>query len=118
MNIHRGDVLKARFPHAAGGKGKKRPVVVVQADAYNGRLRHAVVVQLTSNLAEKDDPACLLIDANTSEGQAAGLAQNSLVLGYMLSVMSESLLQEKIGRLSDEMMRKLDDCLKIALSLP
>ena len=26
MNLQRGDVLKARFPHAAGGRGKKRPV--------------------------------------------------------------------------------------------
>jgi hypothetical protein len=31
MKIQRGDVLKARFPHASGGRGKKRPVVVVQA---------------------------------------------------------------------------------------
>jgi len=35
MNLQRGDVLKARFPHASGGRGKKRPVVVVQANAYN-----------------------------------------------------------------------------------
>jgi mRNA interferase MazF len=115
MNIQRGDVCKARFPHASGGKGKKRPVVVVQADGYNARLRHAIVAQVTSNLAEKDDPACLLIDG--SEASAAGLVQDSLVLGYLLSTMSESLLQEKIGRLSDEAMRKLDECLKAALDI-
>jgi len=56
MNLQRGDVLKARFPHASGGRGKKRPVVVVQADAYNQRLRHAVVAQVTANLDEKTDP--------------------------------------------------------------
>jgi 2-methylisocitrate lyase-like PEP mutase family enzyme len=28
MKIQRGDVLKARFPHATGGRGKKRPVVL------------------------------------------------------------------------------------------
>src|ERR1700693_5863588 len=39
MNIQRGDVLKARFPQASGGRGKKRPLVVVQADVYNQRLR-------------------------------------------------------------------------------
>ncbi len=42
MNIQRGDVLKARFPHASGGRGKKRPVVVVQANQYNQRLHHAI----------------------------------------------------------------------------
>jgi hypothetical protein len=33
MNVQRGDVLKARFPHASGERGKKRPVVVVSASA-------------------------------------------------------------------------------------
>jgi len=61
MNLQCGDVLKARFPHASGGRGKKRPVVVVQADIYNQRLRHAVVAQVTTNLNEKDAPAYLLI---------------------------------------------------------
>lgn len=116
MNIQRGDVLKARFPHAAGGKGKKRPVVVVQANAYNGRLRHAVVAQLTSNMTEKDDPACVLIDR--SEIHAAGLTLESLVMGYMLATMSEHLLQEKIGHLSDALMQKIDDALRAALGIP
>jgi hypothetical protein len=29
MNVSRPDVALARFPHASGGRGKKRPVVVV-----------------------------------------------------------------------------------------
>jgi mRNA-degrading endonuclease toxin of MazEF toxin-antitoxin module len=50
MNIRRGHVINARFPHASGARGKKRPVVVVQANVLNERLRHAVVAQLTTNL--------------------------------------------------------------------
>ena len=50
-------VVSARFPHAFGARGKSRPVVVVQADVLNQRLRHAVVVQLTLNLDDKTDPA-------------------------------------------------------------
>ncbi|MCI0684931.1 MAG: type II toxin-antitoxin system PemK/MazF family toxin [Gemmataceae bacterium] len=62
MHVERGQVISARFPHASGGRGKKRPVVVVQTDIYNKRLRHAVVAQLTTNLDDKDDPACFLIE--------------------------------------------------------
>jgi len=69
MNIQRGDVLKARFPHASGERGKKRPVVVVQADVYNLRLRHAVVAEITGNLADADDPACLFVDSSTPEAR-------------------------------------------------
>ncbi len=50
MCIERGQVINARFPHASGTRGKKRPVVVIQADILNKRLRHAVVAQLTTKL--------------------------------------------------------------------
>ncbi len=117
MNLQRGDVLKARFPHASGGRGKKRPVVVVQADVYNQRLRHAVVAQVTGNLAEKDDPACLLIEAATPEGKASGLDQDCLICCTLLSLMNEDRLREKIGKLSGQMLAELDDCLKAALAI-
>lgn len=115
--IERGHVYNARFPHASGRSGKKRPVVVVQADEYNQRLHHAVVVQLTTNMRDKDDPACLLIEAATLEGQASGIVQDSVTSGYLLSLMSEDRLQDQIGKLSHETMRKVDECLKAALGL-
>ena len=51
--IERGNVFNARFPHASGRSGKKRPVIVVQADEYNQRLRHAVVVQMNDDEYER-----------------------------------------------------------------
>ena len=117
MNLQRGDVLKARFPHAAGGRGKKRPVVVVQADIYNQHLRHAVVAQVTGNMGEKNDPACLFIDATSAEGKAAGLDRDCLICCTLLNLMSADRLQEKIGKLSPKMLAKLDDCLKAALGI-
>ena len=117
MSIQRGEVYKARFPHAAGGRGKKRPVVVIQADDYNQRLRTMVVAQITGNLDEKGDPACHFLDASSSEGQAAGLARDSLVCCYLINVMTEDRLQQKIGELSDQTMQKIDECLKAALGI-
>src|SRR5260370_22297901 len=115
MNRERGYVINARFPHASGARGKKRPVVVVQTNAYNKRLRHTVVAQLTTNLDDKDDPACFLIQAESPEGQAAGIVQDSLFSGYLISLMSEDRLQDVIGKRSDETMRKFAECLKAAL---
>jgi mRNA interferase MazF len=76
MTPTRGDVGLARFPHAAGGRGKKRPVVVVQADGYNQTLRHVIVAEVTSNLAAASDPANLLIEVATPDGAATGLLQD------------------------------------------
>ena len=117
MKLERGQVINACFPHASGQRGKKRPVVVIQADGYNLHLRHAVVAQLTTNLAEKDDPACFLIEASSSVGRAAGIVQDSVFSGYLLSLMSEDRLTDPIGRLTPEAMRVADECLKAALGL-
>jgi mRNA-degrading endonuclease toxin of MazEF toxin-antitoxin module len=68
-----------RFPHPSGGRGKKRPTVVVQSDVYNTSLRTLVVAEVTTNLTLASDPACLLIDVVTPEGAATGLLQNSVV---------------------------------------
>jgi mRNA-degrading endonuclease toxin of MazEF toxin-antitoxin module len=117
MNIERGHVINARFPHASGSRGKKRPVVVVQADVYNKRLRHAIVAQVTTNLDDKDDPACFVIEAESPDGKGAGIVQDCLFSGCLVSLMSEDRLQDVIGKLSDEAMRKADACLKAALGI-
>jgi len=117
MSIERGDVFLARFPHASGARGKRRPVVVVQANTYNQRLRHAVVTQLTTNLSDKDDPACLFLHAESPEGRAAGLSKDSVFSGYLISLMSEDRLTERVGRLPDETMREANGCLQTALEL-
>ena len=72
---------------------------------------------MTTNMRDKDDPACLLMEAATPEGQAAGIVRDSVISGYLLSLMSEDRLQDQIGKLSDETMQKVDDCLKAALGL-
>ncbi len=79
MNLMRGDIALARFPHAASGRGKKRPVVVVQSDVYNQILRHVIVAEITTNLTLASDPANLLIEVATADGQATGLVQDSAV---------------------------------------
>ena len=109
--MNRGDVLLARFPHPSGGRGKKRPVVVVQADAYNQGLRTLVVAEVTKNLDMANDPACLFIDANTPEGQA------TIVSCLLIATIKADLIDQVNGVLSDAMKQKLNACLKAALEL-
>lgn len=118
MNLRRGDIGLARFPHAGGGRGKKRPVVVVQADAYNQRLRHVIVAEVTTNLAVASDPANLMIEVATSEGSTTGLVQDSVITCLHLVTMSEDRISKVIGKLPIRLLQKLDNCLKSALELP
>ncbi len=57
--MNRGDVILVRFPHPSGLRGKKRPAVVVQSDAYAGAVSTLVVAEVTKNLTMASDPACL-----------------------------------------------------------
>jgi mRNA-degrading endonuclease toxin of MazEF toxin-antitoxin module len=118
MNLSRGDVVLARFPHAGGTRGKKRPVVVVQSNAYNSKVQHAIVAEISTNLAAANDPACLLIDISTAEGKASGLTQNSVIGCLFLATLAESRLSAPIGKLSAAMMHQIENCLKAALGLP
>jgi mRNA-degrading endonuclease toxin of MazEF toxin-antitoxin module len=117
MIVQRGDVLLTRVPHAAGGRGKKRPAVVVQADQYNQSERHIIVAEITSNLTRAADPANLLIDVATLEGQATGSAQDSVVTCLQLATSSADRVSAGIGKLSTTMLAKLDDCLKATLGI-
>ena len=118
MNLSRGDVALARFPHACGTRGKKRPVVVVQADVYYKVVRHAIVAEITTNMAAANDPACLLIDISTPEGRSSGLGQNSVVGCLFLATVAEKRISAPIGQLPTSTLQQLDQCLKAALGLP
>jgi mRNA-degrading endonuclease toxin of MazEF toxin-antitoxin module len=117
MTLKRGDVCLARFPHDAGGRGKKRPVVVVQDDAYNQKLRHVIVVEITGNLALAADPANLLIEVATPDGKATGLTRDSIVTCLHFVTMSADRIGKVIGSLFPSLMQKIDECLKSALGL-
>src|SRR5262245_1435439 len=100
MSLLRGEVALARFPHLGGRRGKKRPVVVVQADVYNQTRRHVLIAEVTSNLSLASDPTNLLIDVSIPEGQATGLKQDSLVTCLLLTAMSTDRVEKVIGKLS------------------
>lgn len=117
MTFQRGDVALARFPHASGGCGKKRPVVVVQSDSYNSAVRHVVVAEITSNLSGGSDPANLLIDISTSAGRSSGLAHNSIVTCLHLATMSQDRLAGPMGHLDADLLRQLNECLKVVLAI-
>jgi mRNA interferase MazF len=117
MTVRRGDVILTRVPHAAGGRGKKRPAVVVQADGYNQSQRFVIVAEITSNLTNATDPANLLVEVATPDGQATGLAQDSVITCLQLATISQDRIARMIGQLPAGLLLKLDSCLKAALGL-
>ncbi|MFO0848599.1 MAG: type II toxin-antitoxin system PemK/MazF family toxin [Gemmataceae bacterium] len=116
--MSRGDVILVRFPHPSGLRGKKRPAVVVQSDAYTAAVGTLVVAEVTKNLAMASDPACLFIDTSTPDGQATGLVRDSVVSCLVLTTVYADAVAQVLGTLSPAMRQKLDGCLRSSLGLP
>jgi mRNA interferase MazF len=116
--MNRGDVILVRFPHPSGVRGKKRPAVVVQSDAYNQAVKTIVVAEVTKNLTMASDPAGLFIDLTTLEGQATGLKRNSVVSCLILATIDRDRVDQVLGTLPAAMSNGLNDCLKAALGIP
>jgi mRNA-degrading endonuclease toxin of MazEF toxin-antitoxin module len=116
--MHRGDVVLVRFPHPSGLRGKKRPAVVVQSDAYSGVLNTIIVAEVTKNLTMASDPACLFIDMTTPEGKATGLLRDSVVSCLVLVTVYADTVAQVLGSLSPTLIQRLNGCLRVAMGLP
>lgn len=96
MVVSRGDVFWASLPDPTGsGPGFRRPVVVVQGDAFNAsRLATVVVVPLTSNLRWAAAPGNVLLSA-----ERAGLPKDSVANVSQIVALDRGLLTERLANL-------------------
>jgi mRNA-degrading endonuclease toxin of MazEF toxin-antitoxin module len=116
---NRADVVIARFPYAGGTGSKVRPAVVVQCDRLNRQIDSTLLAVVTGNTRlVGTEPTQFLVDPATPEGASSGLTYASAVKCENLATVRQLDIVTTIGRLSDALKQKLNDCLKAALELP
>jgi len=96
--VAQGDVLWASLPEPTGsGPGFRRPVVVVQGDAFNAsRIATVVVVPLTSNLRWAAAPGNVALTARRT-----GLPKDSVANVSQIVALDRRVLSERVGILDD-----------------
>lgn len=96
--IARGEVWWADLPEPSGSApGFRRPIVVVQGDAFNhSRISTVVCVPLTSNLRWADAPGNVLLCARLT-----GLPKDSVANVTQIVTLDRSALHDRVGRLPD-----------------
>lgn len=114
MQLNRGDVWWANLPDAVGsGHGYRRPVLVVQGEAFNrSRLVTTIVVVLTSNLHLLEAPGNVLLPA-----RAPSLPRDSAANVSQVLTIDRELLTERVGHLPTSLLRQVDDGLRTVLEL-
>src|SRR5438105_8409511 len=80
MNVQRGDVVMVDWLYSDRTGSKRRPALVVQADAYNQTLDDTILALITSSARRRVGAATQLdVDISTQDGQRTGLSINSVV---------------------------------------
>jgi len=117
MNIQRGDIVLVDYPYTSSSEAKVRPVLVIQNDRDNQRLKNTIVAQITSQTQRSLEATQLLIKLATDEGQESGLRQNSVINCVNLLTISKDKILRKLGHLPNSTLQKVNNCLKTALEL-
>jgi len=97
MVIGQGEVWWADLAEPRGSEpGYRRPVLVVQGDAFNrSAIATVVVVPLTSNLRWSDAPGNALLRARST-----GLPRDSVANVSQIVTLDRAALTDRIGRIS------------------
>ena len=95
--IAQGEIWWAELPDPAGsGPGFRRPVVVVQGDAFNASsLATVVVVPLTSNLRWSEAPGNVRLTARMT-----GLPRDSVANVSQIVTLDRAILMDRVGKLT------------------
>jgi len=95
--IAEGDVCWADLPEPTGsGPGFRRPVIVVQSDAFNrSSIATVVCIPLTSNLRSAQAPGNILLAARST-----GLPRESVANVSQIVAIDRTLLTERTGCIS------------------
>lgn len=112
--IERGEVRWAELSEPRGAEpGFRRPVLVVQSDAFSrSRIGTVIVVTLTSNLRLLDAPGNVLVPA-----KLAGLPRDSVANVSQVMTVDRRELGEASGRLDAPTLKRIDAGLRLVLAL-
>jgi mRNA interferase MazF len=112
--MQRGEIWWASLPSPKGsGPGRRRPVLVVQSDAFNAsRIQTVIAAVITSNLELSSAPGNLLLRRRDSK-----LPKDSVVNVSQLVTLDKSFLNERVSGLPKRLAGALDESLRLVLGL-
>jgi mRNA interferase MazF len=112
--MKRGEIWWAALPAPTGsGPGFRRPVLIVQSNAFNeSRIATVVIAVITSNLTLAEAPGNVRVGKTES-----GLPKASVVNTSQVITVDKQLLTDRVRALPATTMRTVDEGLRLVLAL-
>ena len=113
MMVHRGDIYYADLSPVVGSEqGGIRPVLIVQNDVGNRFSPTVIAAAITSQKDKTKLPTHIQLQAVGS-----GLAKDSIVLLEQIRTLDKRRLRERMGRLDEASMNRVDQALQVSFGL-
>jgi mRNA interferase MazF len=112
--VHRGDIYYADLSPVVGSEqGGVRPVLIVQNDVGNKFSPTVIAAAITSQRDKANLPTHIEVDTGSS-----GLMKDSVVLLEQVRTIDKHRLKEKMGKLDENSMNRVNEALSISFGLP
>lgn len=110
--MQRGEIWWATLPEPSGSEpGYRRPVLIIQADAFNrSRIATVIVAVITSNARLAESPGNVLLPRHQS-----GLPKESVVNVSQILTLDRAFLTERVGHLPALKLHDVDEGLALVL---
>lgn len=113
VNVHRGDIYYADLSPVVGSEqGGVRPVLIVQNDVGNRFSPTVIAAAITSQRDKTNLPTHIALHA-----ERTGLQKDSIVLLEQVRTIDKHRLKEKMGKLDDDAMQRVNEAIGISFGL-
>ena len=111
--VKRGEIYYADLSPVVGSEqGGMRPVLIIQNDTGNKHSPTVIAAAITSQTGKARLPTHIELDA-----QSVGLTRDSVILLEQIRTIDKSRLREKMGRLDETTMTRVDGAIAVSFGL-
>ena len=111
--VKRGDIFYADLSPVVGSEqGGMRPVLIVQNDTGNKHSPTVIAAAITSQTGKARLPTHIELSARNY-----GLSRDSVILLEQIRTIDKSRLRERMGKLDDTTMTKVDNAIAVSFGL-
>lgn len=112
-SIRRGDIYYADLSPVVGSEqGGLRPVLILQNDTGNKHSPTVIAAAITSQINKAKLPTHIELGA-----RSYGLSRDSVILLEQIRTIDKQRLKERMGKLDERLMTRVDNALAVSIGL-